>query len=113
MIAEFDEKRKAREKRRAERKKNKDKDADKKSEEKRDEDEEKKDEEEKEKKVKELEQKQEASDAEGPRIFELTKAFYQQRIERIRQAEIAKRNRERLKNPSTFPSVPSGRPGGP
>ena len=34
--------------------------------------------------------------------------FYQMRLDRIRNAEIAKRNRERLKNPSVFPSVPAG-----
>lgn len=39
--------------------------------------------------------------------------FYQQRLDRIRNAEIAKRNRERLKNPALFPSVPTGAPGQP
>ena len=34
--------------------------------------------------------------------------FFQMRLDRIRNAEISKRNRERLKNPSVFPSVPSG-----
>ncbi|MCJ1283845.1 hypothetical protein MMC26_003176 [Xylographa opegraphella] len=34
--------------------------------------------------------------------------FFQMRLDRIRNAEISKRNRERLKNPSAFPSVPSG-----
>jgi hypothetical protein len=38
------------------------------------------------------------------------RAFYQQRLDRIRNAEVAKRNRERIKNPSTFPTVPSGDP---
>ena len=33
--------------------------------------------------------------------------FYQKRLDRIRNAEAARRNRERLKNPTTFPSVPS------
>ena len=32
------------------------------------------------------------------------------RLDRIRNAEMAKRNRERLQNPSTFPSVPKGVP---
>ncbi|KAL8939421.1 MAG: hypothetical protein Q9211_002746 [Gyalolechia sp. 1 TL-2023] len=45
---------------------------------------------------------------EGPRIFALQKVFYQRRLDRIRNAEIAKRNRERLKSPTLFPSVPSG-----
>ncbi|KAL1960241.1 hypothetical protein VTO42DRAFT_8784 [Malbranchea cinnamomea] len=41
-----------------------------------------------------------------PRIYTLHKTFYQARIERMRQAEIAKRNRERLKDASNFPSPP-------
>ncbi|KAI9845372.1 MAG: hypothetical protein M1838_001772 [Thelocarpon superellum] len=52
---------------------------------------------------------------EPPRIFALNnlpfsyfRNFYQMRIDRIRNAEIAKRNRERLRNPTTFPSVPNG-----
>jgi hypothetical protein len=63
---------------------------------------------------------------EGPRIFNLSKyvehlplnaahairVFYQQRIDRIRNAENAKRTRELLRNPSTFPSVPKGKSGG-
>ena len=32
------------------------------------------------------------------------------RIQKKRQAEIAKRNRERLKDPSFFPSVPKNLP---
>jgi hypothetical protein len=32
--------------------------------------------------------------------------FYQVRVDRIRAAEMAKRNRERLSNPTLFPSVP-------
>ncbi|KAG5303902.1 hypothetical protein I7I50_10806 [Histoplasma capsulatum G186AR] len=42
----------------------------------------------------------------GPRIFSLHKNFYQMRIDRMRNMEIAKRNRERLKNPNFFPSTP-------
>lgn len=34
--------------------------------------------------------------------------FYQMRVDRLRNIEVAKRNRERLKDPSLFPSVPSG-----
>ncbi|MCJ1244337.1 hypothetical protein MMC30_001535 [Trapelia coarctata] len=45
-----------------------------------------------------------------PRIYELHKNIFQMRLDRIRNAEISKRNRERLKNPSAFPSVPSGDP---
>ncbi|KAF2399162.1 hypothetical protein EJ06DRAFT_531484 [Trichodelitschia bisporula] len=49
-------------------------------------------------------------DDDGPRIFTLSKSFYQQRVDRLRAAELARRNRERLKNPSLFPSVPTGGP---
>jgi len=44
----------------------------------------------------------------SPRIFALHKTFYQMRIDRIRNIEIARRNRERLKNSAAFPSVPTG-----
>ncbi|KAK0116845.1 hypothetical protein ONS96_012693 [Cadophora gregata f. sp. sojae] len=44
------------------------------------------------------------------RVFALQKTFYQQRIEKKRNAEIAKRNRERLQNPNLFPQVPKGFP---
>ncbi|KAK8134162.1 hypothetical protein PG984_006174 [Apiospora sp. TS-2023a] len=50
---------------------------------------------------------------EEPRVFELQRTFYQQRLtkkrqaeERKRQAEMSQRNRERLSNPSFFPAVP-------
>ncbi|KAE8364821.1 VPS4-associated protein 1 [Aspergillus caelatus] len=43
----------------------------------------------------------------GPRIFALHKNFYQMRIDRLRNLEAAKRNRQRLQDPSFFPSVPS------
>ncbi|CAG8930902.1 unnamed protein product [Penicillium salamii] len=46
----------------------------------------------------------------SPRVFSLHKNFYQMRIDRLRNIEMAKRNSERLKNPSLFPSVPSGNP---
>ncbi|KAM0803223.1 VPS4-associated protein 1 [Usnea florida] len=42
-----------------------------------------------------------------PRIYALQKVFYQKRLDRIRSVELAKRNRERLKSPSLFPSVPT------
>ncbi|CAK7206604.1 hypothetical protein SEUCBS139899_009404 [Sporothrix eucalyptigena] len=45
-----------------------------------------------------------------PRVFALQKFVYQQRLDKKRQAEIAKRNRERMSNPSFFPSVPKGLP---
>jgi hypothetical protein len=65
---------------------------------------------EKEEKLKALEKKKEPAKAaiEGPRIFELHKNFYQMRIQKRRDAEQAKRNRDRLRNPASFPSVPSG-----
>ncbi|KAL4964779.1 AAA-ATPase Vps4-associated 1 family protein [Aspergillus stella-maris] len=44
----------------------------------------------------------------GPRIFSLHKNFYQMRIDRMRNMEAAKRNRQRLQDPSFFPSAPSG-----
>jgi hypothetical protein len=47
---------------------------------------------------------------EEPRVFALKKAFYQQRIDKKRNAEVAKRNRERLQNPNLFPQVPKGLP---
>ncbi|KAK4445936.1 VPS4-associated protein 1 [Podospora aff. communis PSN243] len=47
---------------------------------------------------------------EEPRVFELKSTFYQQRVMKKRQLEMAKRNRERLADPSFFPSVPKGLP---
>jgi hypothetical protein len=46
------------------------------------------------------------------RNFEVNiiRAFYQQRLDRKRNAEVAKRNRERLQNPNLFPAVPKGLP---
>lgn len=51
--------------------------------------------------------------SEEARIFNLSKAFYGQRTERVRSAEMAKRQAERVRNPSLFPSVPSNLPGAP
>ncbi|KAK0724619.1 VPS4-associated protein 1 [Lasiosphaeris hirsuta] len=47
---------------------------------------------------------------EEPRVFELKSTFYEARRNKKRQAEIAKRNRERLQDPSFFPSVPKNLP---
>lgn len=47
-------------------------------------------------------------DSDSPRVFSLHKNFYQMRIDRLRNIEMAKRNRQRLQDPSLFPSVPSG-----
>ncbi|KAF2184297.1 DUF1742-domain-containing protein [Zopfia rhizophila CBS 207.26] len=101
---EYEEK----QKRKREKHKEKDKDNDKDSK-KKDEEEDKKDEKEKDDKIKELSKSKDSSQAdEGPRIYSLNKNFYQMRIDRIRNAEIAKRNREKLNNPANFPSVPNG-----
>ena len=64
----------------------------------------------KEAKLKELEAKKEPEKAkvEGPRIFELQKSFCQMRMQKKRDLEAAKRTRERLRSPNTFPSVPTG-----
>ncbi|KAK4184011.1 hypothetical protein QBC35DRAFT_76336 [Podospora australis] len=51
-----------------------------------------------------------AAGGEEPRVFELRATFYQQRVNKKRQAEIAKRNRERLRDPNYFPSVPKDLP---
>jgi hypothetical protein len=126
VLAEVEERRKIREERRAERKRKKGKEKDKdkdKEEAKKDDDEEKTDKTEKDAKIKELEKKVEAVGEEESRIFTLNKhvpslsgwqpsntprSFYQQRMDRIRNAEQAKRNRERLRNPNLFPTVPNG-----
>jgi len=47
---------------------------------------------------------------EEPRVFLLKKAFYQQRVDKKRNAETARRNRERLQNPNLFPKVPKDLP---
>ncbi|KAI6708121.1 hypothetical protein JHW43_009355 [Diplocarpon mali] len=47
---------------------------------------------------------------EEPRVFALQKTFFQQRVDKKRNAEIAKRSRERLQNPNLFPQVPKGFP---
>lgn len=40
----------------------------------------------------------------------IPRSFYQMRLDKIRNTEIAKRNRERLQNPANFPSVPKNLP---
>ncbi|KJZ79715.1 hypothetical protein HIM_01184 [Hirsutella minnesotensis 3608] len=52
----------------------------------------------------------ESAKEDDPRVFELKSAFYQQRLQRKRQAEAAKRDRERASQPNYFPSVPSDLP---
>ncbi|KAF2269293.1 DUF1742-domain-containing protein [Lojkania enalia] len=105
---EYEEKsaRKREKRKEKEKEKDKDKDIDSKKQE---EEEDKADEKAKDEKIKELSKSKENAQADdGPRIFILNKNFHQMRIDKIRNAEIAKRNRERLKNPANFPSVPSG-----
>ncbi|KAK2074195.1 hypothetical protein P8C59_008419 [Phyllachora maydis] len=116
------------EKQRKKKEKEQDKDKDKEKE-KKDKDKEK--EEEKEKEKEKEKRKDEQADAKGedrngdkqnpnetrhlepidePRVFELKSSFYQQRLSRKRQMELAKRNRERIQDPSFFPSVPRDLP---
>ncbi|KAI0536030.1 VPS4-associated protein 1 [Xylaria digitata] len=54
--------------------------------------------------------KSQAEVEEEPRVFALQRVFHQRRLDRKRQAEMAKRNRERLNNPNFFPSVPKDLP---
>ncbi|KAI5256780.1 DUF1742-domain-containing protein [Aureobasidium subglaciale] len=75
-----------------------------------------KEEQERDDKIKALTDKADASSTaksgvdDGPRVFQLQKHFYNQRLEKMRNAEAAKRARERMRNPQLFPSVPSGNP---
>ena len=82
---------------------------DKKEEKKKEEKEDEKDEKDKEEKLNNLEKKKEPEKPaiEGPRIFELHKNFFQMRLQKKRDSEVAKRNRDRLRSPGAFPSVPS------
>lgn len=106
---EFEEKVRKKAEKRKEKEKEKKADKDEKKDEKK---EDEKDEKEQEEKLKELEKKKDPAKAtvEGPRVFELHKNFYQMRLQKKREAEIAKRNRDRLRAPGAFPSVPSGNP---
>ncbi|KAG9685188.1 hypothetical protein KCU95_g18413, partial [Aureobasidium melanogenum] len=108
---EYDEKMK---KKQQKKDKANDKDKDKKDKEKDNND---KDEKERDDKIKALTDKAEGSSStskpgveDGPRVFQLQKHFYNMRLEKRRNAEAAKRNQERLRNPSLFPSVPTGNP---
>ncbi|KAH7040182.1 VPS4-associated protein 1 [Microdochium trichocladiopsis] len=47
---------------------------------------------------------------EEPRVFALQKNFHQQRVDRKRQAERAKKLREQMRDPNFFPSVPKDQP---
>ncbi|CEJ59429.1 hypothetical protein PMG11_08054 [Penicillium brasilianum] len=65
------------------------------------------DEKERDDKIDSLKKQNEMKPENGPRVFALHKTFYQMRIDRLRGIEMAKRNQERMKNPSLFPSVPN------
>jgi hypothetical protein len=83
-----------------------------------------------ERKIKELDKKTESVIDDLPRIYSLQKldsrcvfwneklmwvyrSFYNKRLSRIRNAEMAKRTQEMIRNPSSFPSVPMGDPSKP
>ncbi|ETN40249.1 uncharacterized protein HMPREF1541_04525 [Cyphellophora europaea CBS 101466] len=83
-------------------KKAKDDDKDKKN----DDDEARKAEKERDDKIKALSADTVADD--GPRIFALHRNFYQMRIERLRNIEVARRNQQRIKDPTFFPKAPTG-----
>ncbi|EFQ98751.1 hypothetical protein MGYG_01769 [Nannizzia gypsea CBS 118893] len=88
----------------------KEKDGDKTEDKKKADDEEsKKDEKEKDDKIKSIQSAAGsggASTDDMPRIYSLHKNFYQMRVDRLKAIEKSKRDRQRLQNPSTFPSVP-------
>ncbi|KAG8419527.1 hypothetical protein J3458_004383 [Metarhizium acridum] len=114
-IAEETEKlKKEYEERQRKKKEKESKDKDKKSDDDKDKDTDKKDSKEKQKEtdISAQKSKDEGSSTpnEEPRVFELKSAFYQQRLQRKRQAEAAKRDRERVSQPGYFPSVPSAPP---
>ncbi|KAF2462526.1 DUF1742-domain-containing protein [Lindgomyces ingoldianus] len=106
---EYAERQKSKLERRKEKDQNRDRDKDSK---KQDSEEDKDDETTKDDSIKELSKSRDdsSSASDEPRIYSLNKSFYQMRVDRIHNAEVAKRNRERLKNPANFPSVPSGNP---
>ncbi|EJT70321.1 hypothetical protein GGTG_12493 [Gaeumannomyces tritici R3-111a-1] len=47
---------------------------------------------------------------EEPRVFALRQGFYNARVDKKRQIETNRRNRERLTDPNFFPAVPKGKP---
>ncbi|KAL7813621.1 DUF1742 domain-containing protein [Trichoderma aethiopicum] len=112
LVKEYQEKLRKKKEKEKEKEKEKDKEKDKKKEK----------DEEKDKSKEEKESKDEAESGakdggdetpkpeDEPRIFELKSSFYQQRLQRKRQAEAAKRDRERASQPNYFPSVPTEPP---
>ena len=109
---EFEEKMRKKLARRKQKEYEKDESKDKKEEKKDDGKEVEEAEKEKDAKLKELEKKKAGEPAktvvEGPRIFVLDKNFWQMRVQKKRDVEAAKRQRERLKAPGAFPTVPMG-----
>ncbi|KAM5435748.1 hypothetical protein MferCBS31731_006197 [Microsporum ferrugineum] len=104
---EYEEK----QRRKKEKEKEKEKDGDKKEEKKKETDdkENNKDEKEKDEKIKYIQKAADSGNAstdDMPRIYALHKNFYQMRVDRLKAIEKSKRDRQRLQNPSTFPSVP-------
>lgn len=69
---------------------------------------ERKEQDERDQKIKELEGKKagESRADEGPRMFVLDRSIFQSRVNRLQQAQMAKRRQEQLRNPSFFPAVP-------
>ncbi|KAL7954132.1 DUF1742 domain-containing protein [Trichoderma compactum] len=112
LMKEYQEKQRKKKEKEKEKEKEKDKDKDK--------DKEKEEDEEKDKDKEKKETKDEAEadkndtetpkEEDEPRVFELKSSFYQQRLQRKRQAEAAKRDRERASQPNYFPSVPTEPP---
>ncbi|KAM0517147.1 hypothetical protein ACHAPS_008401 [Verticillium nonalfalfae] len=75
----------------------------------------KKEYEERQRKKKEREDKEKSEDSDKDKDKSKDKSkqnFFALRIEKKRQIELAKRNRERIAQPNFFPSVPKGAPNG-
>ncbi|KAI0440398.1 DUF1742-domain-containing protein [Xylaria telfairii] len=107
---EYEEKQRKKKEKEAEKEKEKDKNKDKDQEKGKDEEKDEKKEDSTSNAKDKPQDKSQPDVGEEPRVFALQRAFHQQRIDRKRQVEIAKRNRERLGNPNFFPSVPKGLP---
>ncbi|KAL4937534.1 VPS4-associated protein 1 [Aspergillus oleicola] len=109
---EYEEKQQRKKEKKKEEFKDKDKDKEKESLDEKKTDTDKKDEKERDDKIDAIKKQSTTvtgtSTDDGPRIFSLHKNFYQMRIDRLRNMEAAKRNRQRLQDPSFFPSAPLG-----
>ncbi|KAI5784634.1 VPS4-associated protein 1 [Geopyxis carbonaria] len=107
--AEWEERQKRKKEREKEGAKEKDKEKEKEKEKEDGKDKDKKDKEDKNETGKKEEEESKMETA-TPRIFTLQKKIFEIRVNRARQQQQAKRNMERLQNPSMFPSVPKGGP---